>query len=354
MVFARTSFVLRLCVTIKSRITIDDNQMIPQKLKKGDEVRVVAPSRSFNILSEDVEEIAKKRFGELGLKVSYSKNVREQDDFVSSSIESRVSDLHDAFSDKNVKAILTVIGGFNVNQILSHLDYDLIKNNPKILCGYSDITALTNAIYSKTGLVTYSGPHFSTFGMLKGIDHTIEYFEKCLMEEKSFEIEASKKWSDDLWFLDQNKREFVENDGYFSINKGEAEGKIVGGNLCTLNLLQGTEFMPVLENTILFVEDDDSEGDLFDVMFDRNLQSLIHQEGFSGVRGIVIGRFQKKGSISKDKLIQVIKIKKELENIPVVYGADFGHTTPQITFPIGGIAKLLARKDVIKLEIRNH
>jgi muramoyltetrapeptide carboxypeptidase LdcA involved in peptidoglycan recycling len=138
------------------------------------------------------------------------------------------------------------------------------------------------------------------------------------------------------------------------INVGEAEGKIIGGNLCTLNLLQGTQFMPSLENTILFIEDDDASGDLFDVEFDRNLQSLIHQPGFSSVRGIVIGRFQKKGYISQDKLKKIIKTKKELENMPVIYGVDFGHTTPMITFPIGGKAKLIAKEGEIKLEIIEH
>lgn len=328
--------------------------MIAQKLKAGDEIRVIAPSRSLSIVSEESRKIAIERLEGLGLKISYAKNVKEKDDFVSSSIESRVRDLHDAFSDKNVKGILTVIGGYNVNQILSYLDYELIKNNSKIICGFSDITALSNAIYQKTGLVTYSGPHFSSFGMLKGIEHTVEYFKKCLIEEGEFEIVPSKEWSDDKWFLDQDNREFVKNDGHQIINEGRAEGKIIGGNLCTLNLLQGTQFMPSLKDTILFLEDDDATGGDFPVEFDRNLQSLIHLPDFSGVRGIVIGRFQKNGFISPDKLEKIIKTKKELENIPVIYGADFGHTTPAITFPIGGSARLVAEKGILELKIISH
>lgn len=328
--------------------------MIAQKLKAGDEIRVVAPSRSLDIVSQESRKIAIERLEGLGLKVSYAKNVKERDEFASSSIESRVQDLHDAFSDKNVKGILTVIGGYNVNQILSYLDYELIKNNPKIICGFSDITALSNAIYQKTGLVTYSGPHFSSFGMLKGIEHTIEYFKKCLIEEGEFEIISSEEWSDDKWFMDQDNREFVKNEGYRIINEGRAEGKIIGGNLCTLNLLQGTKFMPSLKDTILFLEDDDATGGDFPVEFDRNLQSLIHLPDFSGVRGIVIGRFQKNGFISLDKLEKIIKTKKELENIPVIYGADFGHTTPIITFPIGGSARLMAERGNMELKIISH
>jgi muramoyltetrapeptide carboxypeptidase LdcA involved in peptidoglycan recycling len=328
--------------------------MIPQKLKAGDEIRVIAPSLSLGLIPQAIRDGATKKLEELGFKITFSQNAEEKDEFVSSSIASRVADLHEAFADKNVKGILTVIGGFNVNQILSYLDYDLIKNNPKVLCGYSDITALSNAIYHKTGLVTYSGPHYSTFGMQKGVEHIAEYFQKCLMEDGSFAVLPSDEWSDDMWYLDQEKREFIKNTDYLLINAGEAEGKIIGGNLCTFNLLQGTQFMPSLENTLLFLEDDDATGDLFDVEFDRNLQSLIHQPGFFGVKGIVIGRFQKKGYISQDKLIKIIQTKKELEKMPVIYGVDFGHTTPMITFPIGGKAKLIAKKGEIKLEIIEH
>jgi GNAT superfamily N-acetyltransferase len=124
---------------------------------------------------------------EKGFKITFSRNSREIDEVNSSSIESRVEDLHEAFLDKNVKAILTCIGGFNVNQILEYIDYSLIEANPKIICGFSDITALLNAIYSKTGLVTYHGPHFSSFGFeKKETDYTYSYFERCLMNSDSF------------------------------------------------------------------------------------------------------------------------------------------------------------------------
>ena len=115
------------------------------------------------IVSQQARELANNRFAEMGLKLSFGEHIEETDDFMSSSIESRVEDLHKAFSDKNIKAIITVIGGFNCNQILRYLDWDLIKNNSKIFCGYSDITALNNAIFTKTGLVNYSGPHSSFF-----------------------------------------------------------------------------------------------------------------------------------------------------------------------------------------------
>ena len=307
--------------------------MIPSKLKKGDEIRIIAPSRTMKLISEEGKKLAEEKLKSLGFKVTYGKNIYECDEFDSSSIKSRVEDLHEAFRDKNVKAILTVIGGFNSNQILRYLDYNLIKNNPKILCGYSDITALANAIYKKTGLVTYSGPHFSSFGMKKGFDYSLDYFKKCLIEEKEFEIKASKEWSDDKWYLDQEKREFMKNNGFLVINEGKAEGEIIGANLCTFNLLQGTEYMPNFKNNILFIEDDYESKPHH---FDRDLQSLIHLPDFNQIKGIVIGRFQKASEMTNEKLIKIIKTKKELNNIPVIANLDFGHTTPIFTFPIGG------------------
>jgi len=322
--------------------------MTPQKLKAGDEVRVIAPSSSMSIISKELRAVAVKRFNELGLKVTYAKNVEESNEFGSSSIESRVDDLHEAFLDKNVKGVFAVIGGFNANQILSYIDYDLIASNPKVFCGFSDITALSNAIYAKTNLITYSGPCFSTLGMIKGIDYTMEYFKKCLFDSGEYQLEISPEWSDDHWYLDQEKREFIKNDGYLIINQGQAEGRILGANLCTFNLLQGTEYMPDLKDSILFIEDD-YESNI--KLFDRDLQSLIHQPNFSKVKGIVIGRFQKKSEVSDEQLIKIIKTKKELDNIPVIAGVDFGHTTPQITFPIGGGCKLSVDSEGVELKI---
>ena len=318
--------------------------MIPDKLKAGDEVRVIAPSRSMKIINNETREIATKRLTDLGLKVTFGKNTEICDDFTSSPIDARIEDLHDAFKDKNVKAILTVIGGFNSNQLLTHIDYELIKNNPKILCGFSDITALSNAIYAKTGLVTYSGPHYSSFGMKYGFDYTLDYFKKMLFENNEIEIKSSDVWSNDAWFINQEERNFFKNHEMFVINEGEASGTIIGGNLSTLALLFGTEYMPKFEkDTILFIENDSTvSGSIYLVEFDRILQSLIHQPGFNNVRGIVLGRAEKNCDMNPDKWKLMIKNKEELKNIPIIADADFGHTTPIFTFPIGGNATLKA------------
>ena len=330
---------------------MSNEKIYPAKLAPGDEARVVAPSHSLAVISEELRRIANKRFAGLGLKLSFGKHTEEKDDFASSSIQSRVEDFHDAFRDKNIKAVIAVLGGFNSNQLLRYLDWNLIKNNPKVFCGYSDITALNNAILAKTGLVSYSGPHYSSFGQGFYFDYTLEYFKKCLFFDVSFETTPSEKWSDDLWYENQKERDLVDNDGFLVINEGEASGAIIGANLCTFNLLQGTEYFPSLDNSILFIEDD---YESLPHTFDRDLQSLIHLPNFKDVRGVVIGRFQKASKTTNEILTQIVKSKKELDNLPVIANADFGHTDPKITFPVGGEANIVANQKCPKIEFIRH
>jgi muramoyltetrapeptide carboxypeptidase len=325
--------------------------MIPAKLKPGDHLRVVSPATSLAVIPPEQRALAVERFAELGLSVSFSEHAEECDRFRSSSIAARVADLHAAFADPQVSGIITTLGGYNSNQLLRYLDYELIAANPKLLCGYSDITALGTAIYAKTGLVTYSGPHFSTFAMLRGMEYTIEYFKRCLMQSEPFEVQPAPSWSDDEWYLDQQNRAFIENEGYLVINAGRAEGTLLGGNLCTLNLLQGTEYLPSLRGALLLIEDDYESRP---VNFDRDLQSLLHQPGFDEVRGLLIGRFQKASAMSQEELIQIIKTKRELDSIPVVADAGFGHTSPQFTFPIGGTGRLAAEGNRATFVIDAH
>jgi muramoyltetrapeptide carboxypeptidase len=169
------------------------NAIFPPRLKRGDRVRVIAPARSLSIVDNETREIANNRFKALGLTVSFGKHVEESDAFHSSSVESRLEDLHDAFADKSIQGIFTVIGGYNSNQLLRYINWSLLEDNPKILCGFSDITALQNAIFAKTGMVTYSGPHYSTFGQEYHFDYTLEHVKKCLFNSEPFFIEPSKQ-----------------------------------------------------------------------------------------------------------------------------------------------------------------
>ena len=324
-------------------------KIIPAKLVSGDEIRVIAPARGIKIIGQDAREIARERFEAWGLKVSFGRHTTDDnwDMMGSSSIEDRVADIHEAFADKNVKAVFTIIGGANSNQLLPYLDYDLIKANPKVFCGFSDITALLNAIYAQTGLVTFSGPHFSSLGMLKGADYTLETLKIMLMGERVNHVQPSAEWSDDLWFLDQENRQFIKNEGYWRLHDGEAEGTLIGGNLGTFDLLLGTKYRPAFaKDTILFIED--TEGSDI-AAFERNFQALIYQPDFGNVKGILIGRFQKGSKVTREQLEYIISTKRELRNLPIWANLDFGHSTPLLTIPVGGTAKISSNGLLIQI-----
>lgn len=317
---------------------------LPPRLRPGDLVRVVAPSLSRSLVMEhDHTRIIEKRFTQLELRLSYGAHVDERDIFDSSPIASRVADLHEAFLDPEVRAVLTVIGGANSNELLPYLDFDLIGAHPKVLCGYSDITALQCAILSRTGLVTYSGPHWSSFGMRDHFAQTQDWFSRALCEDPPFEIEPSTEWTDDLWFLDQDDRHPEPHDGWQVIQEGTATGRIIGTNLCTLNLLQGTPYMPSLDGALLVLEDDEAADA---TEFARNLTSLLQLPDAAGVQGLVIGRFQRRSAMTGDKLAEIVARQPALAGRPVVAGADIGHTMPLATIPIGGQAELTVGPEV--------
>ena len=311
---------------------------VPRKLHRGDTIRVVAPARSRQFVAEhDHSGVIDARFAALGLWLTFAEHIDERDDFESSSVASRVSDLHAAFADPEVAGILTVIGGFNSNELLPRLDWDLIAANPKIFCGYSDITAVQNAILARAGVVTYSGPHWSSFGMRDHFEQTQRWFAQALFDQGPIELRPAQAWTDDLWFLDQDNRTVHPSEGWWPLRPGQATGRIIGGNLCTLNLLQGTGYMPSLGGALLMVEDDAaSDADAFA----RNLTSLLQLPDAIGVQGLVIGRFQQASGLTRSLLEQIIARQDRLAGLPVLGNVDFGHTNPLATFPIGGRAAL--------------
>jgi muramoyltetrapeptide carboxypeptidase LdcA involved in peptidoglycan recycling len=218
------------------------------------------------------------------------------------------------------------------------------------LCWFSDITAIANAITHITWVVTYSWPHFSTWAMQKWFEYNLEYFKKCLIKNEPYKILHSDNWSDDLWFLDQENRDFIQDNNYWIINKWNASWKLVWWHVRCLSCLQWTKYMPSLENSILFLEEDEETNWS---LFDRLIQSLIHQKDFSQVRWIVIWRFQKNSKITKENLIGIIKSKKELNNMPIIANADLWHTNPLITFPIWWTVNLEVENNV-NIEIVIH
>lgn len=303
----------------------------PKPLAPGAHIRVITPSSSGKTLQPARIKAAEAALRRAGFRVSYGKHVFESDQFESSSVKSRISDLHNAFADKSVGGILTARGGFNANDLLDYIDWSIIKNNPKMLCGYSDITTLHNAILVKTGLITFSGPNFSTFGHPENFSYTFNNFLNAVGNR--FELP-------------------LRNHGKMAVlNKGKASGTLVGGNLCTFNLLQGTQYIPDIKNKIIFLEDDHmSPLDWWE--FYRNLQSLINLRDFKTVRALVIGKFQPDSKLPTSKIAKIVEAKPELSRIPVIANLNFGHTLPMFTFPVGGQVSIdTSKKNPISFRI---
>ncbi|GAA1415466.1 LD-carboxypeptidase [Glutamicibacter uratoxydans] len=291
-----------------------------------------------------------ERFEAMGLTLQYGDHVDERDVLDSSSIESRVADLHAAFADPNVDGIISVIGGFTSNELLPYLDWDLIAANPKVFCGYSDFTTLANAVHARTGLLTYVGAHWSSFGMRDHFEPTGQWFRKAT-HEFEWSIEHQSEFTDDLWFMNQDDRNPLRTDGPWILNEGDAGGKVIGGNLCTLNLLQGGDCMPSLDGTVLFLEDDGAVG-AHD--FARDLASLLQLPEAENILGLAIGRFQTGSQVTREQLELIISKHPLLKEVPVVANLDFGHTSPMFTLPIGGFAELTAHGSTVSLNFSHE
>ncbi len=332
---------------------------LPPKLKAGDEIRVLALSRTLagamrqgGFTEQDIE-FATGRLESLGLKVSLGRYVRECNMHLTTSPQHRLEDLHEAISDSSVKAILAVTGGVGAIQMLDGIDYDLIAAHPKVICGYSDIAYPCNAIYTRTGLTTYYGPHFTTFMMRKGADYTLENFRNCLFGNGPLELQPADQWSDDVWHKDQESRAFLSNEGFWGIQEGEADGVIIGGNLWCFNMLQGTAYFPSLRDTILFLEQP-ADGKSTLMALDSGLRSVSLQPDFSGVRAIAIGRFSRSGGVNHENLTALISENPALRHLPVIGNCDFGHINPIVTLPIGGRCRLHVGNGKTVITLTDH
>ena len=317
-----------------------------KKLKKGDHIRVVSPSSSIQSIGGfEANLVAKETLEELGFDLSFSSNYFERDLFDSASIASRVADLHEAFVDPSVDAILATIGGFNCNELLPYLNYDLIAQNPKIFCGYSDTTALLNAIYAKTSMQTYMGPSYSSFKMEAGQAYQTEAWLRAMTQD-DYDLVPSKEWSSDPWYDPTKPRHFMPTE-WKVYNAGSALGTIIGGNLSTFSLLRGTPYAPQAENYILFVEE--AEG-YPPEHFLRELAALL--QAYPNPQAVIIGRFPKECEMTEEILLAILDKHLLLKTIPVLYDLDFAHTQPLFTITIGGQVTLDTEKMVIHVQTK--
>ena len=301
-----------------------------KRLKKGDHIRVVSPSSSIERIGGfEANVAAKEKLEALGFRLSFSEHYFENDIFDSAPIASRVADLEAAFANETVDAILTTIGGFNCNELLPYLDFDLIAQNPKIFCGYSDTTALLNAIYAKTGMQTYMGPAYSSFKMEQGQQYQTTSWLNAVTQD-TYQLTPSLEWSSDAWYLPDAPRTFYPTE-WKVYNPGQASGIAIGGNISTLNLLTGTEFAPRPDKYVLFLEEAEDDDYL---IIARHLTALL--QTYPNPQAVVFGRFPKETKLTEEILLTILDKHPILKKVPVLYDLDFAHTQPLFTITIGG------------------
>jgi muramoyltetrapeptide carboxypeptidase len=279
-------------------------------------------------ISEQELEDSIKSLESLGFNVTYSENILDRNGYFSSLDNVRAADLNKMFERKDVKGIVCARGGYGCSRILPLLDYDLIRNNPKVLTGYSDVTSLLCGIFVKTGLVCFHGPvGISTFN-----EFSVGYFDDVLINPKE-RLTLFSKVDEKDW----------EGKNITPIKSGKAEGELAGGNLSVVVSLIGTEYDIDTTGKILFFEDIGEEP----YSIDRMLTQMLMAGKLDEARAIALGVFKdcesKKENPSFDSSFSLLEVFFERLgklDIPVIYGLSFGHIKNKFTIPIGVNAEL--------------
>ncbi len=302
----------------------------PQKLQKGDTIGIIAPASN----TDDFTRIEKgvRYFESLSYKVKLGKSIKKVHGYLAGKDELRLNDIHEMFSDKNIKAIFCVRGGYGSARLLNKIDYNLIRKNPKIFVGYSDITALQMAFLKKCGLVTFAGPMVAVDFWNEVNSFTEENFWKIVTSEKS-----------------SGKIENPKNQKLKILKKGISEGKLIGGNLSLICSLLGTEFLPSFKNKILLLEEVAEKP----YKIDRMLNQLLLSKNLDEISGIILGDFSdcEETDISKKTLTlkEVLKDFVDKIDVPVISNFAHGHIKSNLTMAFGINYKIDADKGAVEI-----
>ena len=318
----------------------------PPRLQPGDTVGIVSPSWGGAGLYPHRVELGVQHLHSLGFQVKLASHSLSHLSFASDTPQNRVDDIHSLFRDPAIKALVAAIGGDHACHLLPWIDFDLIRANPKIFMGFSDITVLNVAIWRETGLVTFNGPALLTdFAEYpKMFEYTERYMLKTLCEARPVgAIEPSTWWTEEN--LDWERREDLErprarqsSPGWSWLRPGTAEGVLIGGCLESLEHLRGTRFWPEWQDAILFFET--SEEAPPPEMVDSLLMDYENMGVLQKLRGLLVGRPMRYSRQAKRQLHEVILERTRGFRVPIIADMDFGHTSPQFTLPIGCRARI--------------
>ncbi|MCP4762986.1 MAG: LD-carboxypeptidase [archaeon] len=334
----------------------------PNKLNKGDIIGIVSPSwggpGKFPHIFDSGIEVLK----EWGLKIKEFSNTRADAQFLYENPKLRAEDVNNAFADKEVKAIITSIGGDDSVRILPFLDKVIIRNNPKILMGFSDTTTLLT-FCNQIGLVTFHGPSIMAgFSQMKNYPESIKLVKDFLFStHTSYNYELFKFYSEGYpdWGEKDNtgkikpKKENLTGWKWIQGNK-KVQGQLFGGNIEVLEFLKETEYWPSPDfwnGKILFLETSEEKPTADQVKY--MLRNYGMQGIFDKINGMIFGRNMYYSDEEKKNLdefiLNLLKIEFKHPDLPVVTNIDFGHTDPQFIMPLGVKAEIDCMKKTIKL-----
>lgn len=299
-------------------------QLRPPRLKRGDTIALTAPAGA--IFNEESIAKAVTAFENAGFNVIQGETLKARYGYLAGKDEFRAQELNRLFADKNVQAIVAMRGGWGCARLLHLLDYESIRNNPKIICGFSDITTLLVALHRTTGLITFHGPvGNSSLG-----DFTMNHFLDIVRDASAPVLTQPAE------------------DPVITITPGKAKGELIGGNLTVLSSLTGSDYLPDWKNKLLFLEETEEEP----YSIDRMLVQLRLAGVLGKISGFIFGKCTKCDAEEPDKsltLQQVFDDHIRPLGIPAFWGSSFGHVQNKFTLPLGIQAEMDASNGTIRL-----
>jgi len=322
------------------------------KLKVGVSIGIFSPSAPITYSRPNRFKRSKEYLQSKGFKIVEGNLTGKYEFYRSGSIKARAQELNTLIRNPEIKCIMSTIGGMNSNSILPYIDYDAFKRNPKIIIGYSDVTAILLAIYAQTGISTYYGPALvASFGELSPfVDWTYQYFKEVLIDEMQFPyvFQTPEYWTDEQinWETQDKSKEKRENQ-CITVYEGTARGRVIGGNLNTMQGIWGSKYMPeIKDGDILFIEDSLKDS----ATIERSFSFLKVNGILDRISGIILGKHElfddlKTGRKPYEILLEV------LGDIKVPFIADFDccHTHPMMTLPLGCEIELDATKKKVTI-----
>lgn len=327
----------------------------PAALRPGDTVGIISPSWFGGAPFRPRLEHGVRQIKALGFRTRVGTHALRNAGWVSASPEARVSDLHDMFRDPEVRAVIATIGGDHACQLLPLIDWDLIRANPKVFMGFSDITVLNVAIWAETGLVTFNGPSVMT-----------DWAEFPAMPEYAREsalaaitrplpmgaLHPAPAWTEEFldWETGEDRtraRTMTPSTGWTWLRAGRAEGRLIGGCLESLQHLRGTRWWPDFRNAILFLETSEERPSPATVA--GMLSDYENMGAFSEIRGMVVARPYGYTDSDRHRLHDVIRERTARWAFPVLADIDAGHTSPILTLPIGCLARLDSDRNLLEI-----